>query len=164
MENSLAVMWVDYSSIHNRYNIDMTLMILQTYTGSIFLSKLTIYWKDGTYNLVHMSHTVYVTLIPWWRHQMGTFSALLAICAGHSPVTGEFPAHSPVTRSMFVLICAWINGSVNNGEAGDFETPSRPLWRHCNVDYLTHTFLYVTTWYRISLQNIMLVTLAVLPE
>ena len=23
----------------------------------------------------------------WWRHQMETFSALLAICAGHSPVT-----------------------------------------------------------------------------
>ena len=25
---------------------------------------------------------------PWWRHQMETFSALLAICAGNSPVTG----------------------------------------------------------------------------
>ena len=28
----------------------------------------------------------------WWRHQMETFSALLAICAGNSPVPGEFPA------------------------------------------------------------------------
>ena len=28
----------------------------------------------------------------WWRHQMEAFSALLAICAGNSPVTGEFPA------------------------------------------------------------------------
>ena len=26
---------------------------------------------------------------PWWRHQMETFSALLALCAGNSPVTGE---------------------------------------------------------------------------
>ena len=26
---------------------------------------------------------------PWWRHQMETFSALLAICAGNSPVTGN---------------------------------------------------------------------------
>ena len=25
----------------------------------------------------------------WWRHQMETFSALLAICAGNSPVPGE---------------------------------------------------------------------------
>ena len=28
----------------------------------------------------------------WWRHQMETFSALLAFCAGNSPVTVEFPA------------------------------------------------------------------------
>ena len=30
---------------------------------------------------------------------MEIFSALLAICAGNSPVTGEFPAQRPVTRS-----------------------------------------------------------------
>ena len=28
----------------------------------------------------------------WWRHQMETFSALLDLCAGKSPVPGEFPA------------------------------------------------------------------------
>ena len=37
-------------------------------------------------------------LFSWWRHQMETFSALLAICAGKSPVTGEFRAQRPVTR------------------------------------------------------------------
>ena len=36
---------------------------------------------------------------PWWRHQMETFFALLAICAGNSPVPGEFPAQRPVMRS-----------------------------------------------------------------
>ena len=35
-----------------------------------------------------------------WRRQMETFSALLAICAGNSPVTGEFPTQRPVTRSL----------------------------------------------------------------
>ena len=51
---------------------------------------------------------------------METFAALLAICAGNSPVTGEFPAQWSVTRSFDVsLICAWINGWVNYGEAGD---------------------------------------------
>ena len=56
----------------------------------------------------------------WWRHQMETFSALLAICAGNSPVPGEFPAQRPVTRSFdFFFICARINGWVNNGKAGD---------------------------------------------
>ena len=39
---------------------------------------------------------------------METFSELLALCAGNSPVTGEFPAQ-----------IAWIKGLVNNGEAGD---------------------------------------------
>ena len=39
----------------------------------------------------------------WWRHQMETFSALLAICAGNSPVTGEFPTQRPVTQSFDVL-------------------------------------------------------------
>ena len=34
---------------------------------------------------------------------METFSALLAICAGNSPVTGEFPAQMPVTRSFDVF-------------------------------------------------------------
>ena len=53
---------------------------------------------------------------PLWHHQMETFSALLAICAGNSPVT----AQRPVTWSFDVfLICAWINSWVNNDEAGD---------------------------------------------
>ena len=50
---------------------------------------------------------------------METFSALLAICAGNSPVPGEFPAQRPVTRSFDVFFDLRINGRVNNGEAGD---------------------------------------------
>ena len=51
---------------------------------------------------------------------METFSALLAICAGNSPVTGELPAQRPVTRSFDVFfVCVWINGWVNNRKAGD---------------------------------------------
>ena len=44
-----------------------------------------------------------------WLHPMKTFSALLANCAGNSPVPGECPTQRPVTRSfMFSLICVWI--------------------------------------------------------
>ena len=40
----------------------------------------------------------------WWRHQMETFSALLAFCAGNSPVPPyEFPAQGQVTRSFDVV-------------------------------------------------------------
>ena len=35
---------------------------------------------------------------------METFSALLAIFAGNSPVPGEFPAQRPVTRSFDVFL------------------------------------------------------------
>ena len=34
---------------------------------------------------------------------METFSALQAICAGNSPVPGEFPVQRPVTRSFDVF-------------------------------------------------------------
>ena len=52
---------------------------------------------------------------------METFSALLAICAGNSPVPGEFPAQRPVTRSfdVFFDLYVWINGWENNREAVD---------------------------------------------
>ena len=59
-------------------------------------------------------------LYPWWRHQMETFSALLALCAGNSPVPVNSP-HKGQWRGalMFSLIYAWINDWVNNREADD---------------------------------------------
>ena len=45
----------------------------------------------------------------WWRHQMETFSALLALCAGNSPVTVEFPLHRQVTRSFDVFFDLRLN-------------------------------------------------------
>ena len=51
---------------------------------------------------------------------METFSALLALSEGNSPVTGEFPAQRPVTRSFDVFFDLRLNeGWVNNREAGD---------------------------------------------
>ena len=38
-----------------------------------------------------------------YRHQMETFSALLALCEGNPPVTGGFPPQRPVTRSFDVF-------------------------------------------------------------
>ena len=51
---------------------------------------------------------------------METFSALLAICAGNSPVTGEFPAERTVTQSFDVFFDLHLDkGWVNNREVGD---------------------------------------------
>ena len=67
---------------------------------------------------------------PWWRHKMEIFSALLAICAGNSPVTGEFPAQRPVTRGFDVFYHLCLNKRLSKQSWGWwFETPSRPsLW------------------------------------
>ena len=59
--------------------------------------------------------------LTWWRHQMETFSALLAFSVGNSPVPVNSPHkgqwHGALT---FSLICVSINGWVNFHEAGDF--------------------------------------------
>ena len=70
----------------------------------------------------------------WWRHQMETFSALLALCAGNSPVTGEFPSQRPVTRSFDVFFDLRLNKRLStHSRRRWFKTPSCSLWRHCNV-------------------------------
>ena len=65
---------------------------------------------------------------------METLSALLAICAGNSPVHGEFPAQRPVTRSFDVYFDMHPNKRLSKHSWGWwFETPSYPLWRHWNA-------------------------------
>ena len=90
----------------------------------------------------------YIIHRPWWRHQMEKISALLAICAGNSPVTGEFPAQRPVTRSFDVSSDLRLTNQLSKQSWGWwFETPSCLLWRHTNVylgavrSSVTHVFL-----------------------
>ena len=78
--------------------------------------------------------TSYLGPLSWWRHQMEIFSALLAICAGNSPVPCEFPAQRPVTRSFDIFFDLLLNKRLRKQSWGWwFETLSRPLWRHCNA-------------------------------
>ena len=79
----------------------------------------------------------------WWRHQMETFSALLAICAGNSraPVNSS---HKGRWRGalMFSLICVWINDWVNNREAGDLRRHRGHSRRHHNDGNLSWPWTY----------------------
>ena len=76
----------------------------------------------------------------WWRHQMETFSALLALCAGNSPVPGEFPAQRPVTRSFDIFFDQRPNKRLSKQSWGWwFETLSWWLWRHCNKHIVAQT-------------------------
>ena len=71
---------------------------------------------------------------PWWRHQMETFSVLLALREGKPPVTGRFPSQRPVTRCFDVSFDVHLNKRLSKQSRRRwFETPSRSVWRHCNV-------------------------------
>ena len=61
----------------------------------------------------HCSNTV-----TWWRHQMETFFALLAICVGihRSPVTSP---HKGQWSGALIFSLTWTNSWANNGDAGD---------------------------------------------
>ena len=78
-------------------------------------------------------HVRSCTIFSWRWHQMETFSALLAICAGNSPVPGEFPAQRPVTRNFEVFFDLHPNKRLSKQWWGWwFEMLSHPLWRHRN--------------------------------
>ena len=70
---------------------------------------------------------------------METFSALLALCEGNSPVTGEFLSQRPVTRSFDVFFVLRLNKRLSK--------PSRRrwfsclLWRHCNEVFIGYAIV-----------------------
>ena len=105
------------------YSIDWSKGLTCFASLSIRLYKM----NQSTANVIPVRQHLYIQigpryefLVPWWHHQMEIFSALLAICAGNSPVPvnslhkGQWPG-----ALMFSSICTWINGWVNNREAGD---------------------------------------------
>ena len=61
---------------------------------------------------------------------METFSALLALYEGNSPVTGEFLSQRPVTRSFDVSLDLRLNKRLSKAISRWFETRSRSLWRY----------------------------------
>ena len=50
---------------------------------------------------------------PWWRHQMETFLR-------YRPFVRGIPPKDQWRGALLFFICAWINGSVNKREAGDW--------------------------------------------
>ena len=84
------------------------------------LGLVSVKHNEENGNTCDQSHiSIYaIEHITRWRHQMETFSTLLAICAGNSPVNSP---HKAQWRGalMFSLICVWINGWANIREVGD---------------------------------------------
>ena len=92
-----------------------------------------------------------LTCMLWWRHQMETFSAWLALCAGNSPVSSEFPAQRPMTQSFGVFFDLRLNQRLrkNNREAGD-------LRRHrAHYDVIVMSW-FMAHWHACSTHNIVM--------
>ena len=104
---------------------------MQTNTAMSQIDKvlcLSIFHRRGLFSWLHIFVLTKLWtikkcywVIPWCRHQMETFSALLDLGAGNSPVTDEFPPQRPLTWSFdfFSLICIWANGWTKNRDAGN---------------------------------------------
>ena len=93
------------------------------------------YNEKWVHEIGHWSNSgAYHTDDSRWLYQMKTLSALLAICAGNSLVTGEFPTQRPVKLSFDVFFDLRLNKWLSKQPWGWwFEMPSCPLWRQCNV-------------------------------
>ena len=123
-----------YSSLYDLHGSNFSLPLF------LVNSKFTIYiplWLEFSKFLKEYKRSLqilnHVWKYTWWRHQMEIFSALLAICAGNSPASGEFPTQRPVARSFDVFFDVCLNKRLRKQSWGWwFETLSRPLWRHCN--------------------------------
>ena len=101
--------------------------------------KMKLY-RNGPQLVSYQLETLMLGQVTWWRHQMETFSALLAICAGNSPVPGEFPAQRPVTRGFDIFFDLRLNKRLSKQSWGWwFETQPGPLCHHSNemVDFPT---------------------------
>ena len=89
--------------------------------------------------ILNQSNCKYIVYNPWWRHQMETFPRYWPLVWGihRSPVNSP---HKGQWRGalMFSLICVWINGWVNNGEAGDL----RRYRAHYDVILMPMQFVY----------------------
>ena len=98
-----------------------------------------------SYRRVNRSPAVHTAT--WWRHQMEAFFALLALCAGNSPVTGEFPSQRPVKRSFDVFFYLPQNKRLSKQSRRRwFETLSRSLWCHCNDLFIFTRFTDISAW------------------
>ena len=84
-------------------------------------------------------NTFWATLSARRRHQIETFSVLLALREGNPLSWGESTGLQWRAALMFSLICAWTNGWANNRDAGD----SRRHCAHYDVTVVEHLTQFV---------------------
>ena len=137
LTNTVHLIYIYIYISDTYFSVDSkTLLLFKKYETITCLSTGPLH---GEYCIVALVLEIYVHFIfSVFSHDdainVETFSTLLAICAGNSPVTGEFPAQRPVMWSVDVFFDLLLNKRLSKQWRGWwFETPSPPLWRQCNV-------------------------------
>ena len=125
----VSIMLIKTVNVWYHYYIAVS-KIIQTQNESGIYHKHHLWFllSRVTLNYIRVSFSFFFKVAAWRRHQMETFSALLALCSGNS---------------LFSLIWAWTNGSVNSREAGD-------LRRHCAHCNVTSYGTDLVEWYLVS--------------
>ena len=115
-------------------------MTLTAFSPSTYVPSSS--WRNVLFLISWKTKVIYVsglggdneTYLSCLRHQMEIFSTLQALCAGNSPVTGEFPSQRPAMRSFDNFFNLGLNKRLSKQwRCRWFETPSPSLWHHCDV-------------------------------
>ena len=132
-QNHVHVYSAQRHNVYRQYTLQNKLFALFHISTCNFLPRV---WPSTT-KLIHLStkmacprHRLYLEILvfPWWRHEMETFSPLLAICAGNSP-----PVNSP-HKGQWRFFDLRLDGRLSKHSWGWWlETPSCPLWRQSNA-------------------------------
>ena len=114
----------------------------QTCSCFVFVIDVFVYLqREGSMLNSHITSRFSVSLVNYaWCNQKETFSMLLALCGGNSPVTGEFPLPMPLTRSLNIFSDLRLHKRLSKQSRHRwFETPSHWLWRNWNVIIWVHS-------------------------
>ena len=108
-----------------RYRVSAQNMLSAVFCFDFVLVYFTNFTRFSSWSLFHFAR---------WRHQMETFSTLLDLCAGN------FTGHKwiPLTKTSEAELWCFLWSATEQRLSKQsrrrwFETPSRSLWRHCNV-------------------------------
>ena len=137
--------WIFTNGSRKVRRFSSTMLPVIEYVKSLGFQKMTILCSTGklgpVWSLTHDSKLEVgdKDIRRFLQHSMMTssngniFHVTGPLC-GNSPVTGEFPVQRPVTRSFDIFFDLYMNKRLSKQSWGWwFETPSHPLWRHCNV-------------------------------
>ena len=160
---SAKVATLNTTNSHKRLNVVAYIVIYNQVIGATFGVKslllsesFHIWYANGTFNLVtirgasilvsYYSCQINVNLLGDWlladeiycpRHddviKWKHFRVTDPLC-GEFTGPGAFPIQRPVTRSFDIFFDLRLSERLSKQSSGWwFETPPRPLWRHCNM-------------------------------